>query len=163
MPAAPGTTSAPRSLRTVSDAEIADLVESAHSRRLMDRPRPRADLREGLSRTYDVLARLANDRGPRFLTSWDELGELCDIGNGARALATMQAYCGLLEEVRLISVGPIWAGRAWALLVQLPSAPARPCSSTGVETGVTGRLARFRRQMLRFRRGNNSVGVGRLS
>lgn len=107
---------------------------------------------EGLSRAYDVLLELGAHRGRKFLTTWDELKALCDLGDGDRALATMQRYTAVLEEVGLIQVGGIRVGPTWGLLVRLSSG-GRPCSSTGEATGIALRLALFRAQMLRSPRG----------
>ncbi|MFL5910780.1 MAG: hypothetical protein ACJ768_09470, partial [Gaiellaceae bacterium] len=131
MPASPGTTSAARRVRDITDDKLAELVETAPSRRLMDRPRPRADFIEGLSRTYDVLRELGSTRGDRFLTSWDEL---CALVPGVRSdvgwLSPLQRYTEMLEEIGLIQVRPVWAGDSWALVIRL-RCDGRPCSSTG--------------------------------
>lgn len=74
---------------------------------------------EGVSTTYDTVRAMAEIRGPRFLTSWDELCQTCGYANKLHGLRSLQRYTAALEDVGLIKIRAAHVGR-WMLGIELP-------------------------------------------
>lgn len=142
-----------RPRRRISDAELADRIEAAPSRRYMDRPRPRADYVEHLSRFYDVLLDMTSC-GPAT-TSWQELAVRFGYDEHDFTLP-VQRYADALTEVGIISCRPTRVGSVWRLSIEVVEPQLRsttapiaqsdkatdPCSGARVRVWLDGRFSR---------------------